>query len=197
MTQERVLVVEKATLADVRQPVLSNRNGDAEIWLGVSIGSAFYVDRAEAEHSDAVVQIIPYVVLKCRDCYAAYTRGRKGTESRLHDLLSVGLGGHVNPADGAPGLTCLETAMQRELSEEVLVNTKMFTRQLKGLLWDPRTPVGAVHVGIVTVFQLVTTDVVTRENGKIVGLAFYTKDQLIKKLDQLEPWSKAVVEGLL
>ncbi len=197
MTQERVLVVEKATLVDVRQPVLSNRNGDAEIWLGVNIGSAFYVDRAEAEHSDAVVQIIPYVVLKCRDRYAAYTRGRKGTESRLHDLLSVGLGGHVNPADGAPGLTCLETAMQRELSEEVLMNTKMFTRQLKGLLWDPRTPVGAVHVGIVTIFHLWEQAVVPNEAGKIVGLEFLTKSQLTERRGQLEPWSKAVVEGLL
>lgn len=195
--QERVLVVKKATLSDVPIPVLSNRNGSAELWLGVNIGSAHYLDRSLAEDSTWAVQIIPYVVLKCRDRYCTYTRGNKGTEGRLHGLLSVGLGGHVNPGDGEPGLGCLEAAMERELSEEVIINTKRFTRQLKGLLWDPRTPVGAVHVGVVTVFQLVTADVVTRENGKIVGLAFYTRAELVKRLDQLEPWSKAVVEGLL
>jgi len=197
MTQERVLVVEKATLVDVRQPVLSNRNGDAEIWLGVNIGSAFYVDRAEAEHSDAVVQIIPYVVLKCRDRIATYRRGKQGTEGRLHGLLSIGLGGHVNPDDGNPGLACLERCMLRELNEEIDLCCADYTRALRGLLWDPRTPVGAVHVGIVTVFHLSTVAIASREAGKIVGLEFLTKSQLTERRGQLEPWSKAVVEGLL
>ena len=136
-------------------------------------------------------------MLKCRDRYCTYTRGNKGTEGRLHGLLSVGLGGHVNPGDGEPGLGCLEAAMERELSEEVLINTKRFTRQLKGLLWDPRTPVGAVHVGVVVMFHLSTVAIASREAGKIVGLEFLTKSQLLERRAQLEPWSKAVVEGLL
>lgn len=194
---ERVLIVKKATLSDVPSPVLGNRNGDAELWLGANLGGARHLDRSLAEESTWAVQLIPYVVLRCRDRYATYRRGRKGTESRLHDLLSIGLGGHVNPADGEPGLGCLEVAMQRELKEEVLVNTEMFTRQLKGLLWDPSTPVGAVHVGIVTVFQLAVEAVLPNEAGKIVGLEFLTRSQLTERVGQLEPWSKAVVEGLL
>lgn len=193
---ERVLVVPRATLSDVPIPVLSNRNGSAELWLGANLHGASYYDRSLAEQSQTRVQLIPYVVLKCHDRYATYRRGKQGTETRLHDLLSVGLGGHVNPGDGSPGLHCLENAMLRELDEEVCLDSP-YTRVLKGLLWDPTTPVGAVHLGIVTVLSLAAMAVAVREESKILDLTFLTKPQLLDQFDRLEPWSKAVVKGLL
>lgn len=192
MTQEKVLVVRRTSLEDLSSPVTLN---DAELWLGSNIGSAYYVDRGPAETSRTVVQLIPYVVLKCRDRYATYTRGQKGTEDRLHGLLSVGLGGHINPRDGKPGLACLEAAMQRELDEEVLLGT--FTKQLKGLLWDPSTPVGRVHLGVVMVFHLMAEAVVPKEAGKIVNLEFLTRSQLSERYARLEPWSRIVVSAML
>lgn len=155
------------------------------------------MDRSLAENSEAAIQLIPYVVLKCRDRYAAYRRGKEGTEARLRGFLSVGLGGHINPEDGDPGPICIERAMHRELNEELIISTQLPVPILRGLLYDPSTPVGRVHLGIVMLFRLSSQAVVPREAGKIVDLEWLTRSQLVERTEQLEPWSRIVVEGLL
>ena len=68
-----------------------------------------------------------------------------GGDARLHDLWSIGVGGHLNPGDGdvAGGLA-------REWAEEVEADFAPDYPPV-GLLNDDTTPVGAVHIGFVFV----------------------------------------------
>src|SRR5690349_19773863 len=54
-----------------------------------------YRPRAEMENDPTFKQIIPYVILRWRDQLFHYMRGKRGTESRLQALRSIGVGGHI------------------------------------------------------------------------------------------------------
>src|ERR1700692_1649729 len=58
-----------------------------------------FLPRSLAEHDPSFKQLIPYVVMKYCDTVFHYTRGRGAGEKRLRALRSVGIGGHINPAD--------------------------------------------------------------------------------------------------
>ena len=64
--------------------------------------SGFFVDRAAAETDATIKQIIPYLVLRDGDRIFLMKRTRAGGDARLHELYSVGVGGHLNPGDGTP-----------------------------------------------------------------------------------------------
>lgn len=79
-------------------------------------------------------QLIPYTIVTCNGMVAVYSRTSKSEESRLHDKLSIGFGGHIDSTDilywqnevNCP--TCpngtidlhvtLEVGVTRELEEE-------------------------------------------------------------------------------
>lgn len=53
-------------------------------------------DRSHCETNPTYLQIIPYVILLSEDNEIfIYKRGQKGNEERLHQLFSMGLGGHI------------------------------------------------------------------------------------------------------
>ena len=59
-----------------------------------------FVPRQAAEIDPSLKQIIPYLVLRDGDCIFLMKRTRAGGDARLHDLYSIGVGGHLNPGDG-------------------------------------------------------------------------------------------------
>ena len=61
-----------------------------------------YRSRSEVETDPSFKQLIPYVVLRCGDQVFHYTRGQRGTESRLRALRSIGVGGHISRDDPQP-----------------------------------------------------------------------------------------------
>ena len=107
----------------------------------------------QAEDDPSYKQLVPYVVLKSRDQVYCYERGAKGTESRLHRLLSIGVGGHICKEDGQEGRVAYEAGFARELAEEVEIGTTYHGR-IAGLVHDDSTPVGSVHFGVVHVLEL-------------------------------------------
>src|ERR1700684_1880656 len=82
-----------------------------------------YRPRSEVEDDPGFKQIIPYVVFRCADSVFCYTRGKSQGEARLHRLRSLGVGGHVaeEDAQGKKSLEAYESAMRREIDEEVEV----------------------------------------------------------------------------
>ena len=58
--------------------------------------------RPECEKNYNFIQMIPYIILRDIDRetgavkYLTYKRGKKGTENKLHDKFSVGVGGHIS-----------------------------------------------------------------------------------------------------
>lgn len=138
---------------------------DCGIWSGLlqSAESAFktimtsgelaFLDRPIAEVSEDYVQLIPYcVILRGREIFRYR---RKGSEGRLTGLLSVGVGGHINPIDGdVPDERMYYKALRRELLEEVGHDIGEVKPVPLGIIYDPSNAVGKVHVGVVHVINI-------------------------------------------
>lgn len=151
-----------------------------------------YRPRGEVETDPSFKQLIPYVVLRCAGEVFQYTRGASGTEARLRALRSVGLGGHITREDGPPAADPYRAGMLRELAEEVEIQGP-WTERPFGFIYDDRTPVGEVHVGIVHLIELEEPLVWPRE-AAIDEAGFAPVRDLLRHRDQFETWSQFVLE---
>jgi predicted NUDIX family phosphoesterase len=169
-------------------------------WLGITAdGLATFEDlvhqrgefrpRAEMELDRSWKQVIPYLVLRDGARYFLMHRTRAGTDARLHDRWSIGVGGHLNPGD-----VDLAGGLRREWHEEVAADFEPeFT--LIGLLNDDGTEVGSVHVGAVYVADAAGRAVAIRETEKLVG-AFADRAEVAAVVDRMETWSALVFAHL-
>jgi predicted NUDIX family phosphoesterase len=149
--------------------------------------------RSEVETDPGFKQLIPYVVLRHGGRLFHYRRGASGTEARLRALRSVGVGGHISAEDAAGGADPYRTGMLRELHEEVVVGG--YREGWFGFIYDPRTPVGSVHLGVVHVFELEAMSVTPREAG-IADSGFAAVSELWEQREQFETWSQLVLGEL-
>ena len=148
-----------------------------------------YVPRSEAEHDRNLKQVIPYLVLRDGDAYFLMRRTRAGGDARLHDLWSIGVGGHLNPEDGG-----LAGGLIREWHEEVIADF-VPEFELVGLLNDDTTDVGSVHLGAVYTGNADGRPVVIRETAKLEG-RFAGVDETARVRDGMESWSRLVFDRL-
>lgn len=153
--------------------------------------------RADVEDDPSYKQFIPYVVIRCGDSIFCYTRGKSQGEARLHAKRSLGIGGHVDEtdADGRATPEAYEIALRRELEEEVAVASPGTLTRV-GLINDDSTPVGAVHLGVVYVYQLERPEVVAREDG-LADAGFVSIDDVLAGRDRFETWSQITIDALL
>ena len=112
-------------------------------------------------------QLIPYVLLEYTTPAGepqlfTYTRGGGSGEKRLHAKRSVGIGGHISREDAEGGSDVYATGMQRELAEEVVIKAE-YTETREGLIYDPSSDVGKVHLGVVHRFVLESPHVESNE----------------------------------
>lgn len=196
MTDELVLVVPTAN-------VIASLGGGAA-WHGMRDGRASdvadFIARHGAFHPRPAMeadpswkQVIPYPVLRDGDAWFLMRRTKAGGDARLHDRYSIGVGGHVNPADG--GLDGdLGRALAREWHEELRVDFVPDFRFV-GLLNDDSTPVGAVHLGLVYVGDAAGRPVEIRETEKLSG-RFASSGEVAAVAERLETWSRIAFEFL-
>jgi len=187
---EQVMVVETASLA----PFLAGhprdliRDRTAEISHLIST-QHFFVDRAQAEVSPEWRQIIPYVVIAFGDACFLLRRTRKQNEARLHDKLSLGIGGHINPGHD------LLAGLHQELSEEVRIDDP-YTLDFAGILNDESTEVGRVHLGAVYLLHATSDRVHVLETEKMSG-TWVGRTRLPEFEPAMESWSQIVLSQLL
>ena len=145
--------------------------------------------RAVTETDRAWKQVIPYLVLRDGPLYFLMRRTRAGGDARLHDLWSIGVGGHLNPGD-----VDLAGGLRREWSEEI---DAAFTPEFRliGLLNDDTTEVGGVHLGAVYVADAGGRRVAIRETDKLSG-GFAGVAEVAAVRDQLETWSALAFEAI-
>jgi predicted NUDIX family phosphoesterase len=148
-----------------------------------------YRDRAMMERDPSYKQVIPYLVLRDGDGWFLMRRTRGGGDERLHDLWSIGVGGHLNPGDGG-----LDRGLLREWQEELVADFVPEFRPL-GLLNDDTTDVGRVHLGVVYVADAGGQDVAIRETDKLSG-EFVPTSVVAAVSGQLETWSSIVFDFL-
>ena len=169
-------------------------------WRGVAYGDlapvlsniaalGTYRARRDVEDDPSWKQVIPYVVLRDRGSLFLMRRTRAGSDARLHERYSVGIGGHINPEDDG-----LDGGLRREWSEELAADW-MPDFRLVGLLNDDTDPVGAVHLGIVYIAEAQGRPVTVRETHKLEG-EFVAPLQVLRVYDRLETWSSLVYDHL-
>ena len=148
--KEDVLVVRREVLFCGREPAGFVPVGEGLSFLRAARRHAFFAPRASVEEEPSLKQIIPYCVLRCGGDVLVVVRSRAQSEARLHGLASIGIGGHITPADGDPGDfdRLLLAGLLRELREEVHLQPP-WRATLCGFLNDDSNPVGSVHFGFV------------------------------------------------
>jgi predicted NUDIX family phosphoesterase len=152
-----------------------------------------YRPRRIVETDPSVKQLIPYAILKRGDEVFVYRRGKAGGEDRLHDRWSIGVGGHISKEDGDAGVKAYEAGFLRELDEEVEIKGE-YHHRIVGLLYDPRTPVGSVHVGVVHLVE--TSGEVVGRDPSLADPGFKPLSEIARDFDRLETWSQFVIEPL-
>lgn len=157
--KEKVLCVKRKELPEAWVYPRSIVKNDPERFFETCADlNAEFKERGEVETDSSYKQIIPYVVLQSSDLSYTAVYRRKGGEKRLTDLWSIGIGGHVNNADGEDAARSFENliraGMMRELDEEFTERPSDDTPVFLGTINEDRTEVGSVHIG--AVFRILT-----------------------------------------
>jgi len=167
----------------------------------------FFVERARAERDPELKQVIPYTIVtragagegaggRCPQVLLL-RRLPRGGEVRLHDKLSIGVGGHLEPVDASAGREgLLDAGTRRELSEELVLGGALEWRRA-GLLNDDSNPVGSVHVGLVQVAR--ARGAVAIREAEVLSGEFASPSRLSGLLAEganFETWSALLVERL-
>ncbi len=154
--------------------------------------------RPEMEKDPNFKQLIPYVIFLHRNegqpTIFQYTRSKGQGEARLHGKKSIGIGGHISTVDVGGIAHPYHEGMQRELDEEVSINTPYTTRRV-GLINDDSTEVGKVHLGIVHLFTVQRPDVQPRE-AEMLDCGFRPIAEQLADLEGFETWSQICLRAL-
>ncbi|WP_369878754.1 hypothetical protein JNUCC21_09130 [Bacillus sp. JNUCC-21] len=160
----------------------------------------FEIRRGDAEEDPRFKQPIPYVVIRCDDEVFVYERLAGGGESRLHNKLSLGFGGHMNPMEGAASFSeVLKQNTDRELAEELYIREEDKQNIVTlGLINDDENDVGKVHIGILSALQLASAaQVEVKEKDQIAGRWMKLSELKEENVYQrLEAWSQFVADIL-
>ena len=188
---ENVLVVKTASLGNIISRSGLIKGHESEV-LSLIASEGSFLARPVAEESPEYRQIIPYVAIVRGDEVFATRRLSKGGESRLHGLMSLGVGGHINEIDSKDD-DWLMNCLRREIEEEVDIDD-FGALTLRGLVNDNGNDVGSVHLGFF--FTLTTTGGVTvRETEKLTG-GFEPIAALPEQLHTMETWSQIITPEL-
>ena len=142
-----------------------------------------YRPRGAAEVDPVWQQVIPYLLMRDGERLFLMQRTRAGGDVRLHDLYSLGIGGHLNPGDGG-----VLAGLRREFHEEMVADWEPEPRLL-GLLKDDDVLVGQVHVGVVFAADAAGRDLHVRETDKLSG-RFVTTEACAPVYERMETWSQ-------
>ena len=191
---EHVLVVPTLLFHEIG--VFQGFNSDTGRYLKTLLDPVhtIYLARPDAEEDPSYKQLIPYCLFRHGDLIFQYTRGTKQGEARLHAKKSVGVGGHISTLDRDSQQETYLAGMERELDEEVSIETG-YREQLIGLLNDDSNEVGKVHLGVVHVFDLDQPQVLPREES-MIDAGFAPLSQLVEEIDSFETWSQICLKFL-
>src|SRR3990167_3033301 len=181
-----------------------------EIWNGINsenlkkyVSLIFkkhkFMRRGDAEENPKWKQIIPYMFFENDDKIFLMQRRGDHTESRLADMYSLGVGGHINIDDvksikGIKGEKVVMEWARREFEEEIDYSGNYKT-EFVGILNHDANAVGMVHAGLVIRVTGDSDGVKVRDEhktGRLVSL--YAAGKYYK---HMETWSQIVYDFLM
>ena len=149
-----------------------------------------FLPRDNVEEDENYRQIIPYAVIVQEDKVFLVERLKKGNETRLHNFLSIGIGGHINDENHSNAQDIIEGGLAKELQEELHIG--VYVAEAIGLLHDNASPVSRVHTGVLYKVKS-AGEVSVKETNKLMG-KFTSWQQVTKQYDALEGWSRAALD---
>ena len=198
---EIVLAVKVSELAPDGNMFQGYQTPPDETILKKIYSNSIAISRRDCEDKPKFKHLIPYTMITSEDNQIfVVKRTSKQTEARLHNLHSVGIGGHVGPQRYSTVKDAIHAGMLRELKEEVtgmdyIGESFEFTPRLVGLLNDDSNSVGAVHLGLV--YELLVDpdrihSINVKEVENMTGTWMPYEDAL--KIEGYESWSALILE---
>lgn len=187
---EKVLVVK----SELIEPYLKGEfiSANTEEILTLVRENYEFINRSAAEENINYKQIIPYIVIKKDEKILLLKRRKAQTEKRLHGLLSLGAGGHINPIDCESSEDVLMHGLLRELNEEVDVEN-IISMHFCGIINDHSSEVSNYHLGLCYVL-VADGNVRVLETEKMEG-SFVEVSSLLDMSENIETWSKILLNA--
>jgi predicted NUDIX family phosphoesterase len=184
---EEVLVIPAELVLECRD--------QADVLMDAALKHYRFMARDAAEHDERWKQVIPYMYVHFNGAYLLVQRLAAQSEKRLHGKWSLGIGGHINPVDGAAGDNVILAGLKRELAEEVLLQPAG-PPVFKGIINDESTAVGRVHVGFVYALECNSPAFTIQETDKMHG-EWAGAEVIAARYESLESWSQMVFDRYL
>jgi predicted NUDIX family phosphoesterase len=190
---EQILVVPVNHLKDIvnKEPGLHNYD-ETELEDIIKKRGEFR-PRNEMETNPDFKQIIPYVAMYDKDGkILTLIRTTAQSEKRLHNKVSLGIGGHINDEDAIDPLEAYKTGTKREINEEVDVEL-LNNLEFLGVIYDGTTDVGSVHLGMAFKVMVDFKDI--NEKDKFEH-SWKNVEELKNMTENMEGWSVHILEKL-
>lgn len=193
---EKVLAVQTKVLKDYikSKPYNLIRDDSKEIFHLIEENYVF-LPREDLETDINYRQVIPYCIIHYNDQYLLFKRLKGQSESRLHAMLSLGAGGHINLGDLNNSFDqIIYNGLQRELNEEISIEYDL-DRDLSyiGVINDESCAVSQSHIGFLFELTLQSSQYEIVEVNKM-SACWETRNRLIEKRSGFEDWTKIVFD---
>ncbi len=153
---------------------------------------AEFIERDLLEDDSSYQQIVVQIALSFKNKFFIHKIPSSGSESRLHDMWPILLGGHVEEYDDS-----LEKAAEREFNEEIDYQGKIVSKNFLGLIKiNNEKPVNQVHTGLVWIFKGDSEDFKYTGDKGITKAKFLTISELKPFRKKMTWWSQAVFDHL-
>jgi predicted NUDIX family phosphoesterase len=171
------------------------KTSDLDYYLSLIIKNGEFRARDTLENDPEYKQIIAQVVLKHDNKYFLHKQVDR-TEGRLNGLCPLPLGGHIEEFDNSDESSIVETALLRELYEEVELNANIIDKRFLGLVYlEDGNFVNSVHIGFVYIFEVDSDDIHVKEEG-LEDIGFVEKEYLQENQEMLTYWSRIIINDL-
>ena len=187
---ENILVVAREKLFPQGTP-LGLTQIDFAQYEKLILKNAEFASRAQVEVDANYKQIIPYLIFKNEDKYFLMQRTDSGSESRLRNKYTLGIGGHIRQKD-LKGRSIFDWA-HREFNEEISYEGALSIKPI-GLINDESNFVGKVHTGFLFLIEGDTNKIAVRRELRSGQLA--TLDEIGAYYAEMESWSKMAFDFL-
>ena len=167
------------------------KSEDLKKYLRIIATRHKFLPRAQVEEDARWQQIIPYLVFENKGQIFLMRRKTNHTDSRLANMYSIGVGGHVNKKD-LRRRDIMDWA-KREFEEEIDYKDKYKTEFL-GLINDDSNDVGKVHIGLVIKIRGNSGNISVKDehkSGEMVAIG-----DASKYYERMETWSQIVYDFL-